>query len=109
MEMSLSEYNDAVWKMIDTGDFIMVRSYLESDEVEITSTLEEIVEGKETNIEDVIKIDFAGIITNKEKNVGSTEQYRIEAVDIVKILQQLNVSVAMDEDDGWISSDIINP
>ena len=114
MELSFSEYKNTVWKLIDTGDFILVRTYLKRDEELLEYTLDEIIDGKafENNekgkMANIMNVDFAGVIINKEKNVGSTEQYRIEATDIIRMLQQINVSTAINEDDGWKASDTIN-
>jgi hypothetical protein len=122
LEMSFSEYNDLMWNNIRTGDIIMVRAYNKEDlyggiagGILTTNfiSLDEYVDGLQNGTMASVSgenIDFVGIITNINKDMGGTEQFRIQAVDIIRILQQLNVSVAdvFSQDKGFKANNLIS-
>lgn len=94
IQMSLSEQQDVVWSRIQSGDMVLIRTYLEEDEDNIKYSLEDFVLGEDVNfLEALYDIEFSGIITHKMKDVGGTEQFRFEAVDIINILRELNISI----------------
>ena len=100
MELSILEYKDLIWNSISTGDFIMVRTYLEGDEDDYIFEFDNYIDGtmREKDILGAIEeLDFSGIITTKSKSVASSEQFRVEAIDLVKVLQQLNISIGRSE------------
>lgn len=98
-EVSLSEESNWMFQNIKTSDIVLINTYLDSDEDEID--LIKYAENKDLTVNGLLanlkkKIDFTGLITIKEKNVTSTEQFRFEAVDILRILQQINIPVGVD-------------
>ncbi len=43
--------------------------------------------------ESVFGVDYYGIVTTVEKNITKTEQLRVESVDIIKLMQQINIPI----------------
>jgi hypothetical protein len=121
IELAFNDINDYLWNNIKSRDLIIIRTFKTIEEREVNDSIDflNILEtgiNLETfnvkmnkNIIDYYRIDFMGFITTTTKDIGTTEQFKIVAVDFIKMLQQINVSVKKNVImDNTYSYDILN-
>jgi len=104
-EVSFAEQNNWMFQNVKSGDIILINTYLEEqmaqkvnleDYVKNVFWADSIVARQVLREKAYANIDFHGFITIKTKNLKSTEQFRIEAIDIIRMLQQVNVPVGLE-------------